>query len=181
MMLIRMTLSAAALSVVAAAASAQGVIATLDWSEGTKNMIRGGAYQCAVGEDATIVLVGEDAAMQRVPLEYYVPEAASSNPAVVRAAATSYPHMINIRCVKDGEAWVTAETRGLQAVFPVLVGSARRQAGMTTTAPAPVGPKVTQGAPQATSRGQAAAPSNAQVNQAVDAAKAVLGIFGRRP
>jgi hypothetical protein len=104
----------------------------------------------------------------------------STNEAVVRAARSSANEIgVNIRCVGDGEAYVVATAGGVQTVLPVLVGKARRQAGMTT--PPPAAPAALGAGAQVSPPAVATVPTAAQVNGAVDAAKAALGVFGRRP
>lgn len=80
--------------------------------------------------------------MQAVPLAMYAPEVASSDPAVARVAvSSSYAHIVDVRCVGDGEAWLTAETMGKKAHVGVLVGSAKGQASMSR--PRPAAPVIT--------------------------------------
>jgi hypothetical protein len=118
-----------AAALVATAAQAQGVLTELRWVDG--GAAQGGVLRCDAGQDFQLSLEGEDASMQRVPLAMYAPEVTSSDAAVARAAtSTSYAHIVNVRCVRDGEAWLTADTMGKQAHFGVLVGSAKGQAAM---------------------------------------------------
>jgi hypothetical protein len=165
----------------AGAAQAQDRLAAIKLDPGHLGD-KAGILRCDVNptQNYGLALEGEDASMTYVSVADYEPEVRSTNEAVVRAARSSDNEIgVNIRCVGDGEAWVVATAGGVQTVLPVLVGKARRQAGMTTTPPpAPVATGV--GA-QVSSSVRAPVPTKAEVNGAVDAAKAVMGIFGRRP
>jgi hypothetical protein len=116
---------------------AQDALASLVFKDGGMSIAEGGVLRCDAGQQVEFHLYGEDANMQQVGLDPHKPVIASSNPQVVRAAAhTDYPHIVNIRCLSDGEAWLTADAGGRRAIYPVLVGKARRQSAVTTPAPA---------------------------------------------
>ena len=126
----------AALAAGASFAQAQGVLAELKWADSGMSAVQGGVLRCDPGQDFQLSLQGEDASMQRVPLEMYAPEVESSDPAVARAAvSSSSAHIVNVRCTGDGEAWLTAETMGKRAHFGVLVGSAKGRATLRQPTP----------------------------------------------
>lgn len=117
---------------------AQGPIIELKIDAGARSQAADGTLRCDVGEEHDFALIGEDASMSRVPLEPLAPSAQSSNQEAVRAAVPSYSsNVVLIRCVASGEAWVVAEAGGVRAVYPVLVGKARRQAKVTAPVPSP--------------------------------------------
>lgn len=154
---------------------AQGGVASLKLDAGAMSIAAGGILRCEEGQEVTLGLTGEDASMNRIPLEPLSPEARSTNDGVVRAAMSSgSSYVVNVRCVSDGEAWVVADAGGRRAVFPVLVGRARRQPAMTTQAPLAAASAV---APV----GQATRPkvSPEQVGRAADAARSIFNAIRR--
>lgn len=111
-------------------------LASLKLDAGAMSIAEGGILRCESGQDLQFGLIGEDSSMERVPLEPHSPKAHSTNGAVVQAAMSSNSsYVVNVRCGGDGEAWVVADAGGQRAVYPVLVGRARKQAAMTTKAP----------------------------------------------
>lgn len=151
---------------IATAAQAQGVLTELKWTDSGMSAVQGGVLRCDPGQDVQLNLEGEDASMQRVPLEMYAPEVESSDPAVARAAvSSSSAHIVNVRCTGDGEAWLTAETMGKRAHFGVLVGSAKRRAALSQPAPGTGVPRSSSSYASTAASGRAISPVDPQVAQ----------------
>lgn len=153
----------------------QGGLAALKLDAGAMSIAEGGILRCETGQEVTLGLTGEDASMQRAPLEPWRPKAQSTDDRVVRAAMSSgSDYVVNVRCGSDGEAWVVADAGGQRAVYPVLVGKARRQPAMTTQAP--MGPMA--GASTAPAQGPGG-PSVQQVGRAADTARSIFNAIRR--
>jgi hypothetical protein len=155
--------------------AAQGGLAALKLDAGAMSIAEGGILRCENGQEVTLGLIGEDASMQRAPLEPLRPKAHSTDDRVVRAAMSSgSDYVVNVRCGGDGEAWVVADAGGQRAVYPVLVGKSRRQPAMTTQAPIGGPGAAAMAAPQG-----ASGPSLQQAGRAADTARSIFNAIRR--